>query len=170
MVRLIKISLTITMMLGALMQRSASAQPSRPSQSPEFGSFEPPVSRCVIDQDGTIQTCSRVQLTQRSGAALRIRFFGAADKAGTSARVTFIANHPQGETALACKDGRCQPSATPWSASVISGSTTQFDERGLPDMLPEALPMHGTCRISDALISCAAQARNGITLSAEARI
>ena len=128
------------------------------------------MSRCLIDQDGTTQTCSRVQLTQRSGAGLRIRFFSAADKAGTSVRVTFIASHPQGKSALACQDGRCQPSATSWSAKVISGSTAQFDERGLPDTLPEAWPMRGTCRISDALISCESQARNGLTLSAEARL
>ena len=153
-----------------LSQRSAIAQESRPVQVSNFGNFETTVSRCSIDRNGTTQSCSRVQLTQRGTSGLRIRFSGPGEEPGSSTRMTFIASHPSGEPALTCNKGDCKPSDSAWSATVISGSTAQFDARGLPDNLPKAWPMRGTCRISKGLIACQSQSRSGWTLSAEARL
>ena len=170
MARLIKVSLVLTMQLFVLSQSWAKAQAPRPVQEPNFGNFETTVSRCSIVRDGTIQRCSRVQLTQRGSAGLRIRFSGPGEEPGSTTRMTFIARHPAGDLALACDKGDCKPSDSGWSGTVISGSTAQFNARGLPDNLPEAWPMRGTCKISEESFDCRGQSRSGRTLSAVARL
>ena len=170
MLHLIKVSLFLAMQLVVLSQRSAMAQAARPVQEPNFGNFETTASHCSMDRNGTVNNCSRIQLTQRGTAGLRIRFSGPGEEPGSSNRMTFIASHPSGDLALACDKGNCKPSGTPWSATVISGSTAQFNARGLPDNLPKAWPMRGTCKISQELIACQSQSRSGWTLSAEARL
>ena len=170
MERLLRFSFVFTMLLQLPIPRSATAQASRPPQDSNFGNFDANVSRCTMNRHGTIQNCSRVQLTQRGRAGLRIRFSGPGEEPGTSTRVTFIASHPSGEPALVCDRGSCEPSTQAWSARVISGSTAQFNGRGLPNNLPKAQSMRGTCRVSKDQISCQSQTRNGWTLSAEARL
>ena len=170
MERLLRISFVLTLLLPLPILRSAAAQTSRPTQDSNFGNFEANVSRCTMNRHGTVQSCSRVQLTQRGPSGLRIRFSGPGEEPGSSTRVTFIASHPSGEPALSCDKGHCKPSIPAWSARVISGSTAQFDVRGLPNNLPKAQSMRGTCRLSEKQISCQSQSRSGWTLSAEARL
>ena len=150
------------------MQDPAKAEQKR-QVSTDFGTYDAAVQSCNLNDNGVRQPCSRVQLTQRGEEGLRIRFIGAGEQPGTSLRVTFIARQPGKSRLLSCHQALCRPIHGQWSADVISASTTRFNVRGLPDALPRAMPMRGTCELDESLIRCESQGRGGINLSAQAR-
>tara|TARA_B100002051_G_C16743053_1_gene645587 strand:+ start:5534 stop:6028 length:495 start_codon:yes stop_codon:yes gene_type:complete len=159
---------TLLLVLLTLLPAARAATPNLDQRDTDFGTFDSSVRRCIVDQGGDIRSCSRIQLTQRGQAGLRIRFLGAGPQQGTSARLTFVAKHPTGNRALTCSRGKCQPLKVNWNATVISASTAIFNDRGLPTTIPHSWRMQGICSINKTAINCESEASNGLLLRAQA--
>ena len=139
--------------------------------SNRFGRLDTTVSSCRITHAERSTGCRRLQLTQTSSIGLRIRFIGESpEEPGRTHQLTFVTGPGSREPVLSCQNGRCNLAATSWSGQISSRSWVFFDARGLPIGLPSNRPTQGQCTISDGLLNCQSQSRDGLNMSAEARL
>ena len=136
-----------------------------------LGRWETTVSSCRITQAKRSMGCRRLQLTQTSVIGLRIRFIGESpEEPGRTHQLTFVTRPGSRDPVLSCQNGRCNLAATSWSGQISSSSWVAFDQRGLPIGVPTNRSSRGQCTISNGRLSCQSQSRDGLQLSAEARL
>lgn len=136
-----------------------------------FGRFDTGLSGCRITHAERSMGCQRLQLMQTSSIGLRLRFFGVStNEPNRTVQLTFVTGPGSGDPVLNCQSGRCRLAATTWSGQISSSSWVSFDQRGLPIGVPTNRPSIGQCTISDGRLSCQSQSRDGLQLSAEARL
>ena len=137
----------------------------------DFGRLDRAVSKCSMVKADQAIPCQRLQLTQSDITGLRIRFIGSSPEAeGITHRLTFLTGAPINGQALECDSGRCRLTQSAWEGQIFSAAWGSFDHRGLPLGLPSSQKGRGRCRIVGKRLSCESQFRDGLTLSAEARL
>ena len=136
-----------------------------------FGRWETTVSSCRITHAERSMGCQRLQLMQTSSIGLRVRFIGVSEEdPGRTHQLTYVTGPGTGDPVLSCQNGHCRLAAASWSGTIISSSLVVFDQRGLPIDFPSNRPTTGECRINERRLNCESQTRDGLQLSAEARL
>ena len=129
------------------------------------------VSECSMVRADQAIPCQRLQLTQSDVTGLRIRFIGTSPEAKRiTYRLTFLTGATTQGQALDCNSGRCRLTRSAWEGKIFSAAWGSFDDRGLPMGMPNSQTGRGRCRIVGKLLSCESQFRDGLNLSAEARL
>ena len=121
-----------------------------------FGRLDTAVSKCSMVKADQAIPCQRLQFTQSDITGLRIRFIGTSPEAK--------------EQALECNSGRCRLTRSDGKGEIISAAWGSFDDRGLPLGMPNSRTGRGHCRLVGKQLSCESQFRDGLILSAEARL
>ena len=136
-----------------------------------FGRLDTAVSKCSMVKADQAIPCQRLQFTQSDITGLRIRFIGTSPEAkGITHRLTFLTGASTKEQALECNSGRCRLTRSDWKGEIFSAAWGSFDDRGLPLGMPNSRTGRGHCRLVGKKLSCESQFRDGLTLSAEARL
>ena len=136
-----------------------------------FGRLDTAVSKCSMVKADQVIPCQRLQFTQSDVTGLRIRFIGTSPEAkGITHRLTFLAGATTKAQALDCKSGRCRLTRSDWEGEIFSAAWGSFDDRGLPLGMPNSRTGRGRCRLIGKQLSCESQFRDGLILSAEARL
>ena len=136
-----------------------------------FGRLDTAVSKCSMVKADQAIPCQRLELTQSDVTGLRIRFIGTSPEAkGITHQLTFLTGATTKEQALDCNSGRCRLTRSDWEGEIFSAAWGSFDDRGLPLGMPNSRTGRGHCRLVGKQLSCESQFRDGLTLSAEARL